>query len=320
MINLGRAKQHWEDTLLDLTPVESVSGMLFKREDKFAPLGYGAINGAKLRQLIWLVNRYKQQGGDAGLLSGASVHSPQLSMGTAVASHFGLPSTHVLGAPNSVSSLRHPDVNMAYSMGATFEYSKVGYNGALQAMVRRLLETEKYAGYFYLEYGVSLDHKQHPPEDIAAFHRVGAQQVQNLPDVNHLIVPAGSCNSLVSVLYGLALHQGQPRHIVLPEIGPSKRKWVQERLAAIQSVSGKNMGFDGLFERVEYHDLHGTGYVTYSDTRPYTHGSITFHNRYEGKVMTWLADRKPELIAPDNLLWVIAGHGSADKMRQAYTA
>ena len=40
-----------EDHLLDLTPVENIGGMWWKREDKFAPLGYGGINGSKLRQL-----------------------------------------------------------------------------------------------------------------------------------------------------------------------------------------------------------------------------------------------------------------------------
>ena len=150
---------------------------------------------------------------------------------------------------------------------------------------------------------------------------MGAQQVKNLPEVNHLVVPAGSCNSLVSVLYGLALMGSAirlPRRIVLPEIGPSKRNWVQERLAAIQSVTASHLGFDSLFDRVEYYEVAVRGWDDYIKTSAYTHGSITFHDRYEGKVMRWLADRKPELIAPDNMLWIIAGHGSEDKLRQAW--
>jgi hypothetical protein len=40
--------------------------------------------------------------------------------------------------------------------------------------------------------------------DIEAFHRVGSEQVRNLPDhMETLIIPAGSRNSAVSVLYGL---------------------------------------------------------------------------------------------------------------------
>jgi hypothetical protein len=40
--------------------------------------------------------------------------------------------------------------------------------------------------------------------DIEAFHRVGSEQVRNLPDhMETLIIPAGSRSSVVSVLYGL---------------------------------------------------------------------------------------------------------------------
>ena len=50
--NLGRSETCWEETLYDLTPIDEVNGLRFKREDKYAPLGYGCINGSKLRQLI----------------------------------------------------------------------------------------------------------------------------------------------------------------------------------------------------------------------------------------------------------------------------
>ena len=205
----------WREGLSDLTPVETIDGLQFKREDKFAPLGYGCINGSKLRQLIWLVDGYTKKGGARGLISGASVHSPQLSMGSAVAAHYGLPSTHVLGATNLASSLKHLDVEMAGRFGATFEYSKVAYNGALQGMVKQLLKTPRYADYFYLEYGVTLGHREHRARAIEAFHRIGAEQVRNLPDCNYLIIPSGSCNSLVSILYGLTIFRPKVKRLVL---------------------------------------------------------------------------------------------------------
>jgi hypothetical protein len=66
----------WADQLYDITPVENVGGMWWKREDKFAPLGYGNINGSKLRQLIWLFS----QKAYPGVVSGAVTGSPQLPM------------------------------------------------------------------------------------------------------------------------------------------------------------------------------------------------------------------------------------------------
>jgi len=300
----------WASRLYDLTPVEEVSGLRFKREDTFAPLGYGCVNGSKLRQLIWLVNRYVEFGGARGLISGASVHSPQLSMGSVVATHFGLPSTHVLGSTNPTSSMKYLDVEMASRFGATFEYSKVAYNSGLQSMVRRLLETPRYAGYFYLEYGVTLGHREHQAAEVEAFHRIGAEQVRNLPDSNYLIIPAGSCNSLVSILYGLALFKPAVERLVLVEIGPNRRKWVDERLQAIQSVTGLDIA--GILGRypIERHDLHGSKYTTYQETMPYTHGGIVMHPRYEGKVMTYLAERHPHYLEDaQNVMWIIAGKG-----------
>lgn len=328
VVNLGRAESHWEDTLLDLTPVEEIDGLVFKREDKYAPLGYGCINGSKLRQLIWLVKQYIEGGGRRGLISGASVHSPQLSMGTAVANHFGLPSTHVIGATTPEASLKHVDVEMATLMGAEFQYSRVAYNKALQTKVQSLLQEPEYRGYFYLEYGVSLDHWNHPSREIEAFHRIGAEQVKNIPECDSLIIPAGSCNSLVSILYGLAIYKPKVRNLVLIEIGPNKRDWVHDRMIALQSTlysgtwrTGKPFGqthppariLDGSLYSVEYHDLHRTGYVSYQDMMTYQHGSIEFHPRYEGKVMTYLADQRPDLLSPDNVIWVIAGEGKREK-------
>ena len=309
----------WREGLSDLTPVETVAGLQFKREDKFAPLGYGCINGSKLRQLIWLVDGYVKKGDARGLISGASVHSPQLSMGSAVAAHYGIPSTHVLGATNPTSSLKYLDVEMASRFGATFEYSKVAYNGALQGMVKRLLKTERYSRYFYLEYGVTLGHREHRARDIEAFHRVGAEQVRNLPDCNYLILPAGSCNSLVSILYGLAIFRPNIKRLVLVEIGPNRRQWVRERLLAIQAIVGGNVAGVLNAYNTEYHDLHGSKYVTYQETMRYLHGDIAMHPRYEGKVMTYLSQHRPRYLTdPDNVMWIIAGEGKKSAFEKVF--
>mgnify|MGYP003649471393 CR=1 FL=1 len=322
MINhFGRKEAKWESTLYDLTPIEEVDGLVFKREDKYAPVGYGAINGSKLRQLIWLVHGYVSNGGTSGVLSGASVHSPQVSMGTAVANHYGLPSTHVLGATNPDSSIKHSNVAMAAVLGATFEYSKVAYNGALQGMVKNLLREPRYRDYFHLEYGVTLGHKIHPARYIEAFHRVGAEQVRNIPECESLIIPSGSCNSLTSILYGIALYRPKIKRLIMVEIGPSRRDWVRERLIAIKvanrSVNGISRILNGSEYPVEYHDLHGTGYSTYQDVLPYSHGGIDFHERYEGKVMTYLKQRRPDLLNQNNVIWIIAGDSYMPNMMKA---
>ena len=56
-LSTDRKVVKWEDYLRHLTPVENHQGVWFKREDYFAPLGYGGPNGSKMRQLIWLCLR-----------------------------------------------------------------------------------------------------------------------------------------------------------------------------------------------------------------------------------------------------------------------
>ena len=55
VLSIDRNKVKWEDYISVLTPIERIGDMHFKREDLFAPLGVGGINGSKLRQAIYLV-------------------------------------------------------------------------------------------------------------------------------------------------------------------------------------------------------------------------------------------------------------------------
>ena len=69
-ISIDRSVVKWSDYMFNLTPVEKVGKTYFKREDKFAPLGYGGINGSKLRQCIWLVDEYvKNSENPVGIMS-----------------------------------------------------------------------------------------------------------------------------------------------------------------------------------------------------------------------------------------------------------
>ena len=80
---------HWENHLFDLTPVEEVLGINFKREDKFAPLGYGNINGSKARQCLHLMNRWVEASPSMeGVVSGSVVGSPQHPFISSMCKHF----------------------------------------------------------------------------------------------------------------------------------------------------------------------------------------------------------------------------------------
>ncbi len=335
-LSLNRNVIKWEDYLYDMTPVEQHGKLFFKREDYFAPLGYGFVNGSKGRQCLWLFSEYNKTKNPVGIISGTSVHSPQHSFQAVLAKHFGFDSVHVIGATNPKAAIAHENVSIANWFGSRFIFNpKIAYNPVLQRKVKKCLEEdETLSDYFYLEYGITLDHKVNPARRVEQFHYVGSEQVKNIPDhIERLIIPAGSCNSATSILYGIARFKPKNlRDVHLIGIGPNKLDLIEERLEIIEKLSGVPTR---LFKRnytdarkqeqkynndltsftesskidfeynLHYYDLHSTNYVRYDNTMPYTYEGIDFHPRYEGKVMTFVNERMPEILNEKTLMWIV---------------
>lgn len=321
VFSLDRNKVHWEDYIYHLTPVEFVrngdgKACFFKREDYFAPLGFHGINGSKLRQAIYLFTT--EAAGKSKVINGTSVKSPQIPMASACARHFGKDITCVLGATKPETAPKHEMVDMALFFGCNFKYINIGYNHNLQLKCQEILAQDP-ENTFYLEYGITLNHNQHSPKSVYDFHKVGAEQVKNIPDtVEDLIIPAGSCNSAASVLLGFMLYGWKNlKRIHLVGTGPSKIKYLTERLEIMGEYCKKDFEiFGGLpytfpVLRKEiplqtfFYDLHGTKYVTYQDEMPFTFGGIDLHPTYEGKVMTYIYEKVPELIKDTTLFWIV---------------
>lgn len=308
----------WHERLYDLTPVELREGRYYKREDLFAPLGEGSINGSKLRQLIWLIHRANPR----GIVTGASVLSPQVSMTALVSKHYGLPCVVVLGGTRPETAIRHTNVRIASQAGAQFIFTPVGYNPALQKAVKEA-EAEM-PGYYRVCYGITTP-QDSSDEAVEAFHAVGAHQVKNVPDtVKTMVIAAGSCNSVVSVLYGLAKTPPKSlERIVLVGIGPTRLDFIDDRLAAIERVTGfpltryyrrkyhhhPSPGGTGRVT-LEHYDLHATKWTTYQQRRPWSQDGITFHPTYEGKMMAYMSERARRFrwlhdADEDALVWIV---------------
>lgn len=333
-LSLDRRAIRWEEYLRMVTPIHERGGMFYKREDFFAPLGYGGINGSKLRQCIHLIHRYYESGPvDGGVLSASSVKSPQVSMTTAVARHYGYGTTHILGATKLETAMRHENVFIAAQLGARFTFIPVAYNPALQRRLGQMAEAHPEC--YRMEYGISLPETA-SGDEIADFHALGANQVQNLPECENLIIPAGSCVTAASILLGVAQERPRIKKIWLIGIGPSRIRWLEQRLADLEEIL--DMPILYLFERdypeayadlvlqnsaealyrLRYIDLHGAGIVDYqSETKWHAHG-IDFHPTYEGKVMHYLAFHHPELLQDDrSCFWIVGSRPSWRAMRAA---
>jgi len=305
---ISRKKVKWEDYLATPTAWEHHLGIWFKREDYFAPLGYGGPNGSKLRQLIWYIQRYRK--GKDHILTGASVQSPQLSMSAIVGAHFGLRSIQVVySKPSTVTT--HDNPRIAAGFGARFEYARGPYNPIIQRRVEEL----KTRTSLVVEYGITLPHDRHPASEVKAFHSTGARQVQNTPSqVKTLIVPAGSCNTLCSILLGLVTFRTSIRTLYTIGIGPDKSQWVRDRMR----IMGVNI--DDLPFHWKHYSLHDTGYSTYSQKfQGEKYQGIKFHPTYEAKVWRWL--REHDTIKQDYTtgFWIVGSQPQTEVISKHFT-
>lgn len=339
VVSIDRRLVKWEDYIGVLTPVEYHKDIntgrecFYKREDYFAPLGYGGINGSKLRQAIYLGCTRIANTKSPYIVGAMSTHSPQLPMQTAVAKHFGKKTVTITGGSNPKASISHPMVEMAAWFGSEFCLSKVGYNAVLQA---RGKEIRDYIGgdTFYMEYGITLD-ETHSDREIFDFHLVGAEQVKNIPDhITDLVIPAGSCNSATSVLLGLILYPKMNiKRIHLVGTGPSKIPYMTERIERMENILGyETRIFSGLpykkkstcpeefqFKTVFY-DLHGEKYCKYEDRMDYkVDDDIELHPTYEGKIMRYINERMPDLVSPNTLFWIVGSEPKKEAMKPYYS-
>lgn len=287
----------WTSKLFDVTPIEKVGDMRFKRDDYFAPWGYGGINGSKLRQCIYLLDNAKAAGYKT-VVSGSSVKSPQISMSAIVARQMGMDAIEVVGATKVDTAMQHENVLIGAAAGARFVINKVAYNPGLQKKVDQLVVEDK--SRVKLDYGISIP-KDASATVVSSFHTVGAKQVVNVPpEVDTLIVPLGSANSAVSILYGIWFYEPKGLNkIVLAIIGPNKFDFLKMRLAQMGALDVLDN------YQIEFWDIHGTKYASYEDEMPASYEGIDFHPTYEGKIFHYMQEKYPQYMVPSTCFWIV---------------
>lgn len=334
IFSIERKDIHWEDYLYSLTPVELIEeprgGMLFKRDDYFCPLGYGGINGSKLRQAMWLGNTYLTDK-IKYVVGGMSDHSPQHPMQAAVARHYGKTDIDVCFSSTGVPDFnKEPMLELANWFGCKFfVLSKSAFNSSFQCWANRILDS-LYPESFKMEYGITLE-LSHSSKEIEAFHRVGAEQVRNIPDsVEDLIITFGSANSATSILYGLILYPKKNlKRIYLIGVGPDKRQYLTERLYRIREASHletrlfKGLEYDQVIydsvpKAFPYEIVYLTTWYRYTDynrlLQGESFGNIDFHPRYEAKTFNFIRIVRPDLIKDTTLFWIVGSDVSKEAM------
>lgn len=285
--------------MTSLTPVEERNGLVYKREDLFRlPNG---VNGSKLRACYHLIERAADAGAST-IVSASSVLSPQAAMSATVAADFGLSSITFVGGTTPEKARKHASIRLAAETGSEVRtIAAVGFNPTIQAAADRFVgETE---GAWKMPYGISVPNSDGPAA-VEAFLRVGGEQVANLPDeIEDLVVPFGSGNTLAGILYGLdkvRIPAGL-RRLHLPVIGPDREAYVAERLrlagAAYPDV-----------EVVKY-PIH-PDFATYGRRMPETADGIRFHPTYEGKIVRYFNLTAPEFWTRRDgrtALWIVGG-------------
>lgn len=315
--SFDRSVIRWSDYLKALTPVEEYGGVRFKREDKFAPMGFNGVNGSKMRQCLWLVDEWVKTKNITGIVSGSVVGSPQHPFISSICKHYDLGCLIVTGSKHY---MKHTNMILAHRMGAQFKVEKIGYARALQSKAFQV--AKKLPGHEVLETNITVDERLNPPERIEAFHKIGSYQVANIPDdIETMIIPCGSCNSVVSILYGIALNPPRNlKRILLMGIGNNgsyNLKYIPNRLKIISKVIGKNLNSAFSYTMFNdkntginliHHDINGTGFCSYGDWMPFNFGGIDLHPRYEGKVWNFMKqspDKFDKYLNKNTLFWVV---------------
>ena len=313
----------------ELTPVELISGIHYKRDDLFVPFkgvdfngsNLNLVNGGKVRQAIFLFdNEYEniKNNCDNKVACGGGVSSPQLGIISAVALYLGIKPIGVIGgvAPLTEDNKEEYEANMARSLkkhnlvdhariaGAEIRGAcKLGYNSAITAKIKDWQKDEKM---FEVRFGINLEDN----ED--AIIGSTEDQVRNLPDgINNLVLPVGSGIIGAGILRGLIKHkkkEDRPKNIILIQIANTSRKKTVDKL-----ITDKTKLFAPKLKYTMILDdtyPYATSVTQYIDKE----NNIDLDSIYEAKAYEYAI--KNELLLPNrnDCFWIV---GNANPLRKA---
>lgn len=285
-------------TLLDkakeITPVEKIEDIYFKRDDKFAPFE-NKINGSKLRQCILLFDKNKENI-QKGVITATSILSPQAPIVSEICKYYQVPCTIFYGGTTYERLKDLPYSSLCVNNGATIEIvSKSGRQSALQYHVeQRISKTHE----LNIKYGMDLEN------NLDVFLESTADQVQNLPDdLDNLVVSCGSAITTIGILLGCALYKKNIRNIYAIGIAPNRIDKIKKYVSILQDKMDVVINLDNFKYIDAYSTLKG---FKYENIKKESYGNINFHTRYEAKTFCWLKDNI-DYKKEKTCMWIVGG-------------
>lgn len=273
-------------TVHDLTPVQEIAGMLFKRDDLFTPFGAGEVNGGKLRQCMMPVEAaLRRQPDMKGIITYCSIHSPQGPITAATARHFRLPCIVAYGGAGDISIATGAMPRLAMSYGAKVQV--VAKNGRHIVLKQKAEALAKAGGLFVVQYGINLD--DYGEVLLGAV----AEQVQNIPDdLDDLYITCGSGITASGVIVGIERYGKRVKNIHLIATAFDRQEKVRATLRRF-----------GVKREFVYHDLFHTPGFVYEKQQKMRIGGLKLHPQYEAKTLKYLVDKG--LNTRNALFWIV---------------
>lgn len=265
----------------DLTPIEEHNGILLKRDDLFMPFKDIPLSGGKVRQCLSLFNDLKSKirtDFNNTVFAIGSANSPQSIIVTKCAKEFDFNSKIFI--PKNIRSDNVLIQNVLGQGGTINNQAKVGHTSVMKSFIQKY--SVQYKG-FIVNYTSNVLESECQNGLLMSI----ANQVQNLPDLEYLIVPCGSCIMLSGILIGIRKFRKKIRNVIGIQIsGHDKVQFIKE---LSQTDNFK------LIVRNDY---------PYAKQVKAKIGEVLLDPLYEAKAFEYIQTNKPELLEKETCFWL----------------
>jgi 1-aminocyclopropane-1-carboxylate deaminase/D-cysteine desulfhydrase-like pyridoxal-dependent ACC family enzyme len=273
------------DTFFELTPIQFIDNIYFKRDDLYVPFGEGTVNGGKLRQCMSLVSSNLKNKKIDCIISGSSIHSPQNAIVSGVGNYFNIPTYIFIGGNIDKNIKSNYLIKEVLKYNGILKESPSGRNSVLLSNIKKFAKLFKNS--LIINYGIDLyDYYQDIILSIS-------NQCSNLDKYyDNLAITCGSSITSIGVIFGLYLNNIQVKNLILIATAPNRIAKIKKTLIFLQNKLSNSFFIDKKFTSLvnypfKYIDLFSTtGFLYEKRLENIQYGDIKFHPNYEAKTFT----------------------------------